>query len=232
LIVAALLSQQRGGILGIILVLSYFVFVKKESMKRKMIFVIIGFSLISGLMFYSTFKYEEILPYNLIEYTRDRLISTESIKSIFKERESGREKGWELIAEYPLGLGIGATTGGADYAGANKIGAIVDANFFRITVDLGIQGILIFFIIIIFSLKSALKKENSFLWLIVIGVYCAQALGSNVFDNFYVSHMFWLLLGIMDSSRNKEKKLFLLSKYFNKKNIYSHYTDPLQSRVT
>jgi hypothetical protein len=75
----------------------------------------------------------------------------------------------------------------------------VDANFLRIWADLGILGFGTFIMIILFALRRALATGEPFAWTLIVLIYCVQALGSNVFDNFYVSHLFWLLLGVIDS---------------------------------
>jgi hypothetical protein len=145
------------------------------------------------------YRYKDRMPFDLIEYTKVRVADELILGNPFEERMVSFNKGWEVISEYPLGLGVGANTSGADSAGANPGGQVVDANFLRIWADLGILGFGTFIMIILFALRRALATGEPFAWTLIVLIYCVQALGSNVFDNFYVSHLFWLLLGVIDS---------------------------------
>jgi hypothetical protein len=35
---------------------------------------------------------------------------------------------------------------------------------------------------------------------VLLAVYCMVALGTNVFDMYYVGHLFWIVLGLIDSA--------------------------------
>jgi len=99
-------------------------------------------------------------------------------------------------------LGIGATTSAADSQGAHPGGQVVDANYIRILADLGFIGFASFLMILFFVLIKSLKLKNGFAYLSIIAIYCMQALGTNIFDSQYVVHIFWLLLGFIDSDRD------------------------------
>lgn len=199
MIVAAFLSHQRGGIIVVIIAASYYLFSKDKHFLKKSVSIIVIIFFIFLLV--NAFEYISTRSTGLsfTRYTKNLIVYDIFSENILKERLGGYIKGWNFFLEYPLGLGIGATLSAADVSFAHPEGQVVDANFMRILADLGFEGIIIFIFIITFSIKSALKRKNPLAWVLLISIYCGQMLGTNVLDSFYVSHTFWLLLGIIDT---------------------------------
>jgi len=96
---------------------------------------------------------------------------------------------------------LGATTSAADLAQANLGGQVVDANYMRILSDLGLPGLSLFLFINGAVLWSLRKKPNRFAFMAALAIYGIVALGTNVFDHYYMGHFYWLLVGIMTSRR-------------------------------
>lgn len=203
LIGSSLLSQQRGGIFGIVVALLYYVVSRKGVVIKNIVTVCSTIFMVMLVVSIISYKYKNDLPYDLMEYIKVRVMNEAIFGNPFEERQVSRDKGWKVMSEFPLGLGVGASTSGADSSGANPGGQIVDANYHRISADLGLIGLFSFLSVVWFSIKSAMKNCNKFAWIIIVVMYCVQGLGTNVFDNFYVSHIYWILLGVIDSDCRK-----------------------------
>jgi hypothetical protein len=222
-IISALLSQQRSAMVMIFIATIYYIFSRNESVYRKAVSLLLCFFIITGLFLAYNQQQEGLKPISLIEYTLDR-ISNEIISgNPYKERRDSYQKGWNFFEEYPFGLGIGATTSRADDTGLHPGGQVVDANYMRILADLGIVGLLVFAIIIILSLRSAIKNEKPLPWMLILLIYTIQASGTNIFDSYYVVHTFWLLLGVIDSrSGNATRFQYINKTIINKGALSAH----------
>ncbi|MFC1629040.1 O-antigen ligase family protein [Gemmatimonadota bacterium] len=208
IIVAALLSQQRTGIAGTAVATVYFMLAKgRLAYYRKIPIYVAGIGLIAGLMVVYQNNQEKIsgtMP--LIEYTQNRIINEMIVSNPFEDRE-GYSKGWSVLVDHPLGLGVGANTSAADHGGANPGGQVVDANYMRILTDLGGIGLAVFVMIIIFALRSAFRKDKRIAWILIVILYSMQAIWTNVFDSYYIVHIFWVTLGIIDTKQKKHSYL-------------------------
>ena len=76
----------------------------------------------------------------------------------------------------------------------------LDGNFHRIIMDLGVFGIFSGGLFIIFSIFNTIYRKNIYILLFII-VYIIGSLGSPIFDGFYSSHIFWLILGFSNNHR-------------------------------
>lgn len=114
-----------------------------------------------------------------------------------------RETYYQIVPHldrYPFGMGLGATTSHADAAGYNPGGQMVDANHMRFLADLGPIGLGAFILIVGFSFFKAISLKSK-VWLgVVIFVMNLQATVTNVFDSYYVSHLYWLITGIISGA--------------------------------
>ena len=193
MITGALLAQQRGGFIVTSIAIVYYFF-SRPQFKKVIIFSLV----IIGLLFLFkniTDKYEYVGFYAMDRY--------EKLGSALSERfYQNHVRGWDYFKEYPFGLGLGATAYRA--YDLNPKGTIPDANFIRILADLGIFGIINFILILVFSIINATKKQNPFLWILLINTYCILALGTNVFDTYYLSQLFWVLLGIVNTKESNQ----------------------------
>jgi hypothetical protein len=200
LIIAGLLAQQRSGITITLIAFTYYAFtIRSEKLRSKLVALAI-LVVLTGVLFVTfEYRYQGLKADTIITHIYTKMVDEFIFGNPLQEREEGYIKGWKLLFEYPLGLGLGATTSAADSYGANPGGQIVDANFLRILGDLGLAGLLAFMSIIYFAIWKSMIIEKTSAWILLLLFYCFQALGTNIFDSLYVSHSFWLYLGLMDS---------------------------------
>jgi hypothetical protein len=114
-----------------------------------------------------------------------------------EERESQWDKANQLIAENPLGTGIGSA--GHKAVERANILVVPDGNYHRIAVELGIHGIALFCFILCLMTANAMSKRD---WpvLLALLVYAFQSVGNNFFDLYYSSHAFWFIAGLSGAS--------------------------------
>ncbi len=198
MLLAGLLSQQRSAIVMTAIAATYFIFSRDKPFLKKTFFLFISVLIILSSFFLFLNNNEQVNYY--VEYTfQNRIFNDLILGNPLKERESSYINGWNIFLEYPFGVGLGATTNAASAVQENRWSQVVDANFMRILADLGILGLIVFFMIFVFSIKKSFKHKEKFAWMLIILVYFIQAIGTNVFDSYYIAHSFWLLLGILDT---------------------------------
>lgn len=127
----------------------------------------------------------------------DRLL--EAIDALSYEDRVSYQKVWPVMEAYPIGMGVGATTSAVDSAGLNPGGQIVDANHMRILADVGMLGLLAFFMPVFIGLSRLLdgcriRGLTLGLMLLTLNI---QATGTNTFDSYYVAHIYWAMIGFL-----------------------------------
>jgi hypothetical protein len=198
--VGGILSQQRGAYVGIGLGLLYQVVFRKGSASKKLLWVTaLAVVLTAVLVMFDRRNAALGDRLDLISYTKNRLTEGALVSDILAERNAGYVQGWENVQRFPFGLGLGATLSAADDAGANPGGQVVDANYMRVLSDLGIPGLFLFCGILATGVWRASRSSPRFLWTSVVATYAIVGIGTNVFDSFYVSHVYWTLLGVIDA---------------------------------
>ncbi|HUX95577.1 MAG TPA: hypothetical protein VMV47_07575 [Bacteroidales bacterium] len=117
----------------------------------------------------------------------------------YEERIETWKTAINLSIKYPFGLGLGILS----HKGIqnNFIYSVADGNYFRILGDIGYLG-LINFLILVFAGLLLLYKKRMMSILISIIVFLMQAIGTNVFDLYYISFLFWFFLGIAYAKKN------------------------------
>lgn len=193
---SALLSMQRGGMAATAIALIYFLVFNKG--RRFSGLVVIGLGLLFSLFLLNTVDEEHG---GLIEKILDR---TTEVSGIYEAR-GGYVTVWDYISEFPFGSGIGAS--GASSDGLQDKGKVVDANFMRILADLGIQGLALFLVILVAAGLAASKRNDRMGWLTLLFIYFLVASGTNTLDSHYVSHLFWVLLAVMDTPETQHSKV-------------------------
>lgn len=199
MLVGILLTFQRGGFIALLVAIIYTLVKMRGTLKFKFLLPII-FLLLStvGIIFYSQLE-PEILNRLLAQYSMSSLYDT-----ISSERQRGYGPGLSYFKDFPMGVGLGATSSIAADMGLATRGQVVDANFMRILADLGLLGLLSFFAVLLAASRAALKRENGFGWLLLFGLIAAICIGTNTLDSYYVSHSFWLFLGVIDTKASKK----------------------------
>jgi hypothetical protein len=126
----------------------------------------------------------------------------------FHDRSSGYIRGLEIFFNAPFGLGMGATTNMNSYHGYAYGIEIVDANHMRILTDLGFIGLFLFLIILLTALYYTYLNNIVFSYGMVLLAFNAIALGTNIFDTYYVGWLYWLVLGIISSHYELHRSCF------------------------
>jgi len=192
MVIAAMLSQQRGGLAATAIAVAYFLLAGQGKARTRLLSIIAAFALIAALAIAFESRYSGVLA-----YTADRALSSGSALS---ERFHSYQVGWNYFLRFPLGLGLGATSSAVSNAGLIVGEEVTDANFARILADLGIVGVTIFGVLLFSAYSTALRAKDALAWITILIIYSLVSLGTNVFDVFYVVHLFWLFAGMIDSA--------------------------------
>jgi hypothetical protein len=190
-----LLVSQRGGFLATLIALLYTLFKIKGSPAIKIILPVMScILLLVGIVYY----------YQLHPEIFNLLSKKYSLASMYDAFDFGELRGYKpgmaYVQDFPFGVGLGATSSVADSMGLATRGQVVDANFMRILADLGMLGLFSFLTVLLAASIAALKKpENAIGWLLLFGLIVAICIGTNTLDSYYISHIFWLFLGVIDT---------------------------------
>lgn len=95
------------------------------------------------------------------------------------------------FTRFPIGYGLGAY---GTKAGNYGYECIYDGNYFRILVELGLFGMTLFMSLLIRAIYRAYKRKKIYIALLLFG-FALHAIGTNVFDLFFCSFVFWFMLG-------------------------------------
>ena len=121
----------------------------------------------------------------------------------FQQMSSERGQQWQaainIFVENPWGYGLGSLGHKAAESGFT---ACADGNYFKTLAELGIIAFLMFMSMIYKALTTYFK--NSFLSLVILG-FAFQAIGSNVFDLYFSSYVFWYILGYLNVYYSQHK---------------------------
>jgi cell division protein FtsW (lipid II flippase) len=194
LLLAVLLTQQRGAYLSATVATLFFFFHSNISIRYLLVAIIIFFLGATFLI-----RSDKDIIESLVDYTANRISEDLIGGDAYSERAVSYRKALTLQGEFPFGMGIGATTSAADASGANPGGQVVDANYMRILVDLGAIGLYLFLAVLTFGARSVIVRHRSKAFIVILFIYAFQATGTNIFDSYYVTHLFWLFLGIIDT---------------------------------
>jgi len=191
--IGSILSHQRGGFVATVISVAALLISSSQNFKRNII--IVTFLMVTSLTFLAVLNYLHPETFDLL---RER--SNENLDELFSTRGYGLA--YSYIQDFPFGIGLGGSLSASDSAGLASRGQVVDANFMRILVDLGVQGLALFLSLLIISAISATSLEHTIGWLSLLIGFVVIWLGSNTLDNFYVAHIFWLSLGILAAKSN------------------------------
>jgi hypothetical protein len=191
MVAGAALSQQRGAFIATMLALVYYLFATRVKMRWKLVSVLVGGAVLISVAVWVNAKYAGILDLLI-----HRLVT---INEALAERASAYAAAGSYFSDFPFGAGVGTTVSAAGRTALNLRGEITDANFARIFADLGPAGLLLFVAVIVLAVHRAFRLRGGLGWVVLLAIYCIVAVGMNVFDTYYVGHLFWLLLGLVDS---------------------------------
>jgi len=117
-----------------------------------------------------------------------------SSTALFSERQSQWARIEGNLGDYPMGMGIGMLSHVTALQGYRR--AIPDGNYLRILGELGPLGLIAFLGMLVGGILLAFRTGLPYVGFALLA-YAAQAVGTNVFDFYYASFVFWLLLGFV-----------------------------------
>jgi len=193
----AILIFQRGGFLASLIATLYAIFKIRGTLGYKFLLsIIFAFLVAAGIASYTNVDKSGLV----------RLVDKYSVYSFYdslSNEERGYGPGLSYFTDFPEGVGLGGTSSIADDKGLAMRGQVVDANFMRILADLGLLGLLSFFAVLLAASRAALRRENGLGWLLLFGLIAVVCIGTNTLDSYYISHTFWLFLGVIDTKASK-----------------------------
>lgn len=199
-IIGSILTMQRSSFIMLIFVLIVSVksLMNKKSNFKKYIKIILSTFVVSLFLF---FIYKNVLN-DTQRFIFESRVS--NLGSAISERSNQWETAIDIVSEYPLGTGVGSVGHKAASAGVQEI--VSDGNYFRILAEVGIQGLSVF-LILNCLVMFRIAKRNRYL-LIALIVYLFQAIGTNVFDIYYTSFIYWFILGYSANYTYKDVVLY------------------------
>jgi hypothetical protein len=209
LICGSILSFARSSWISLAVV--YFVYVLSSSNTSKIKNIIFCIVI---LIFFIIIEYLGIMPEEFFQFILSRF---DSFGKAYSERSDQIDYAIKLLKEYPLGFGLGQTGHKSIvHAGGNVMG-LADNNYFRILTELGILGFFMFIFINILALNQMLYnvinslhyRKIIFVCAGIIFIYLFQAIGTNVFDIYYSSFVYWSVIGLI--SLSTKQRILLLS---------------------
>lgn len=185
------LTYQRGGFVATSIAAMYALAKLVEGRLIKIFPVLMSLTLlIVGIYLYPQ------MDQNNLERLMDKYSLTSLYETLGEERR-GYGPGISYFKDFPLGVGLGATSSIADSVGLSARGQVVDANYMRLA-DLGLMGLLSFLLVLWCAGKAALRRRNGYGWALLFGLIAAICIGTNTLDSYYISHCFWIFVGAVD----------------------------------
>ena len=184
----SIMSMQRGSWITLIVASFIYLILSKKLFKLSLKWIfLIGSLVISMIYFITTIELEGSLSYMDLLMRR-----FENIGSAGGERNMQWFGVIDAVGNYPLGFGLGSLS----HKGVGMGFPVVcpDGNYFRILGDTGVLGFLIFLFLNCSTLWFLFKTRRYGLMCALL-VFLAQAIGTNVFDLYYASFIYWFLMG-------------------------------------
>jgi hypothetical protein len=195
---AVVLSFQRGGQVGTFLALIYLIILGRGSRALRPVILAGGIAIGAAAVVGITMQSEGGLEYYLSR-------KNDYNASVLEGRR-GYTVGMDYVTAFPLGVGLGGSGNAASGAGLAQWDKVVDANFMRIFADLGVEGLLMFLLILGMGVYSGLRRRKNAGLSCIIVIYAVVAIGTNVFDGHLTPQLFWLILGMADTTAKASER--------------------------
>ena len=86
---------------------------------------------------------------------------------------------------------------------------IPDGNYFRMIAEIGIIGVLLFFIIILKALYNGFSNiKTHYIQLAIVIMVCMMSVGSDMFSFQLIAPIFWYSIGACNKYSTLHKKIF------------------------
>lgn len=198
-ILSIILSAQRSAYINLVAI-ALLLLIVNFKVKRKLN-VFKTFSLVITLLVCSFVIYqifELLVSETLKNYFLIRIIKIDN--SMVTDRSGQWMVALDYFFKFPLGMGLGA---GGDKASIAGMLLIPDGSYLRILVETGMFGIVSF---IGTNIIAIMNNKASGYHKLALLTYLTAAIGSNVFDLYYSSFVYWVLLGYIVNEENGFRK--------------------------
>ena len=190
---ALLLTMQRGawivGIISLIAGMIITAFLDKEGFRAIFLYSLLGVVLVYALLFFI----DHYMSAGVLQHLEIRMRGI-NVDALSRGRSQQASNAISLFFQYPLGFGLGAA---GNKASTYHLQVIPDGNLLRILVETGVVGIISFVMLNIRALSKGIKYKYYYMTLI-IGLFLAHSVGSNVLDFYYGSFVYWYILGYLN----------------------------------
>lgn len=196
-LVGSIMSMQRSSWVALVVASMIYLMISKRLFNLSMKWLmLIGILFLAVVYFITNINVEGGLSYMDLLTKRYEDMG---------EAVSSRDNQWysvlDAISRYPLGFGLGALS----HKGVNMGFPLTcpDGNYFRILGDTGLFGFLSFLVLNISTIRYTYCHKH-FGLLCALLVFLAQAIGTNVFDLYYASFIYWFLMGLSSKKFNHD----------------------------
>ena len=191
--VALLLTMQRGAwIVGIVSIVACMIIssiLDREGFKTIILYSLLGIVLVYVLVYFV----DHYMSAGLLQHLEIRLRGL-NIEAMSRGRSEQASNAFSLFFQYPLGFGLGAA---GNKASTYHLQVIPDGNLLRILVETGIIGMTSFIIMNVRAIYRGIKHKYYYMT-VIIGLFLAHSIGSNVLDFYYGSFIYWYILGYLN----------------------------------
>lgn len=208
--VGCIMSMQRGAWISMSLGIIFYIFMtNKINLKKfrinKTLFIVLLISITAIVYLIIKIQHEWASEFEFFD------IITRRFNKIGGAADERSAQWFGVIQSATKNL-FGSGLGTLSHKGVDFGFPLVcpDGNYMRILGDTGFIGLILFLLLNILSLKNTYKKKEWPIFVIII-IYMIQAIGTNVFDLFYSSFIYWYVLGLSNRKGkilwNQELKL-------------------------
>lgn len=191
--IALLLTMQRGawivGVISIIASMLISAVLDKKGFKTIILYSLLGIVLTYTLIYFVG----HYMSAGLLQHLEIRLRGFNP-ESMSRGRSEQASNAFSVFLRYPFGFGLGAA---GNKASTYHLQIIPDGNLLRILVETGIVGMLSFIILNVKAICNGIKHKYYYMT-VIIGLFLAHSIGSNVLDFYYGSFIYWYILGYLN----------------------------------
>lgn len=202
IIINVILCMQRSAWVTTIIAICACLIHKFKNNRKLRIRLIGIFIIFSFFMAVVIFNIDKILTPTQLMYFESRL-NVLKISEMTSSRSDQWIQAWNIFCSNPItGYGLGSC---GQKAATLGLSIITDGNHLRILAEIGFFGFLSFVIMNIKSIINSVKKKNYYFAFVII-ICNMAAIGSPIFDQYYSSFAFWLILGLASNLKSNVSK--------------------------